>query len=189
MSISILSFKTVCVPLILMVFLMTMGCTATPPKPEETIPVTSIPPATTSPAPAPTSDSGQSADNVQLSGNVYGLSTDPLRGIDIIVFSVSSPSQASAVDLTRMEIVFSATGSDPVTLTRGLRSTTGTFTAIRGGNTVTTLHPGDLVEISFPVKTVAGGSTVNIELRPQGRAVVPITRTVPAMISSTNVLE
>jgi hypothetical protein len=54
---------------------------------------------------------------------------------------------------------------------------------------VTTLYPGDLVEISFPVKTVAGGTSVTFELRPQGRAVVSITRTVPAMISSTNVLE
>ena len=189
MSISILSIKTVCVSFILILFLMTPGCTTTPTESEGTIPVTSIPPATASPSPAPASDPGQSADNVQLSGNVYGLSSDPLQGIDIITFSVSLLSQASAVDLTGMEIVFSATGSDPVTLTRGLRSTTGTFTATRGGNTVTTLHPGDLVEISFPVKTVAGGSSVTIELRPHGKSVVPITRTVPAMIFSTNVLE
>ncbi len=189
MSISTLSIKTVCVSFLLILFLVTLGCTTTPAESEGTITVTSIPPATASPAPAPTSDSGQSADNVQLSGNVYGLSSDPLQGVDIITFSVSLPSQASAVDLAGMEIVFSATGNAPVTITRGTRSTTGTFTATRGGNTVTTLHPGDLVEISFPVKTVAGGSTVNIELRPQGRAVVPITRTVPAMISSTNVLE
>jgi len=189
MSLSTLSIKTVCVSFILILFLATLGCTATPPKSEGTIPVTSIPPATTSPAPAPTSDSGQSSDNVQLSGNVYGLSTDPLQGIDIITFSVSLPTQAPAIDLTGMEIVFTATGSTPVTLTRGTRSTTGTFTATRGGNTVTTLHPGDLVEISFPVKTVAGGTTITIELRPQGKAVVPITRAVPAMISSTNVLE
>ena len=189
MSISTLSIKTVYVSFVLMLFLVTLGCTATPPKSEGTIPVTSLPPATASPSPAPTSDAGQSADNVQLSGNVYGLSSDPLQGIDIITFSVSLPSQASAVDLAGMEIVFSATGNAPVTITRGTRSTTGTFTATRGGNTVTTLHPGDLVEISFPVKTVAGGTSVTIELRPQGKAVVPVTRTVPAMISSTNILE
>lgn len=189
MSISTLSIKTVCVSFILMLFLVTLGCTTTPAESEGTIPVTSLPPATASPAPVPTSDSGQSADNVQLSGNVYGLSTDPLRGIDIITFSVSLPTQASAIDLTGMEIIFSAMGSAPVTLTQGTRSSTSTFTATRGGNTVTTLLPGDLVEISFPVKTVAGGIPVNIELRPQDKAVVPITRTVPAMISSTNILE
>jgi len=189
MSISSLSIKTVCVSFVLMLFLVTPGCTTTPTESKGTIPVTSILPATASPTPAPTSDSEQSADNVQLSGNVYGLSSDPLQGIDIITFSVSLPSQAPAVDLTGMEIVFSAPGSAPVTLMRGTRSTTGTFTAIKGGNTVTTLHPGDLVEISFPVKTVAGGTTITIELRPQGKAVVPITRAVPAMISSTNVLE
>ena len=150
MSRSKLSLKTVCITLVMMLFLMTLGCTSTPPESEGIIPVTSLPSATASQSPAPTSDSGQSADNVQLSGNVYGLSTDPLRGIDIITFSVSLPSQASAIDLTGMEIVFSATGSAPVTLARGTRSTTGTFTATRGGNTVTTLHPGDLVEISFP---------------------------------------
>jgi len=189
MSISTLSVKTVCVSLVLMLFLATVGCTATPTKSEGTIPVTSLLPATVSPTPAPTSDSGQSADNVQLSGNVYGMSTDPLQGIDIITFSVSLPSQASAVDLTGMEIIFSAMGSAPVTLTQGTRSSTSTFIATRGGNAVTTLLPGDLVEISFPVKTVAGGATVHIELRPQDKAVVPITRTVPAMISSTNILE
>jgi len=184
-----LSLKTVVVPLVLILVLMTLGCTSTPPKSEGTMPVTSLPPATASPTPAPTSNHGLSARNVQLSGNVYGLSTDPLRGIDIITFSVSLPSQASAVDLAGMAIVFSTPGSAPVTLIQGARSSTGIFTATRGGNTVTTLHPGDLVEISFPVKTVAGGTSVTIELRPQGKAVVPITRTVPAMISSTNVLE
>jgi archaellin len=189
MSLSALSIKTVCISLVLMLFIVTPGCTATPPKSEETMPVTSIPTATASPSPAPTSDSAQSADNVQLSGNVYGMSTDPLRGIDQITFSVSLPTQASAIDLTGMEIVFSATGSAPVTLTQGMRSSTGIFTATRGGNYVTMLHPGDLVEISFPVKTVAGGTTVTIELRPQGKAAVPITRAVPAMISSTNILE
>lgn len=189
MSKSKFALKTVCIPLVLMLFLMTMGCTSTPPKSEGTIPVTSLLPATASPTPSPSSDSDLSAGNIQLSGNVYGLSTDPLRGIDIITFSVSLPSQASAVDLTGMEIVFSAPGNAPVSLTQGTRSSTGIFTATMGGNTVTTLHPGDLVEISFPVKTVAGGTSVTIELKPQGRAAVPITRTVPAMISSTNVLE
>ena len=125
MSRSTLSIKTVYVSLVLMLFLVTLGCTATPPKSEGTIPVTSLPPATASPVPAPTSNSGQSAGNVQLSGNVYGMSSDPLRGVDIITFSVSLPSRASPVDLSGMEIVFSAPGSAPVTLMRGTRSTRG----------------------------------------------------------------
>ena len=116
------------------------------------------------------------------------MSSDPLKGIDTITFSIGLPAHASAVDLTRMEIVFSTQGSAPVTLTRGTRDSTSVFTTTIGGNAVTALHPGDEVDISFRVKPISGGRSVNIEVRPLGGATLPLSRTVPAMISSMNVL-
>jgi len=188
MSGSIISFKTVCVSLVLVSCIMTLGCTMTPRGSEGTIPVTSLPVATTSSIPVPTPQPTQSTGNIQLTGNVYALSSDPLRGIDTITFSIGLPAHASAVDLTGMEIVFSAQDSAPVTLLRGTRDSTSIFTTTTGGNAVTALLPGDEVDISFRVKPVPGGATVNIEVRPPGGAALPISRTVPAMILSMNVL-
>jgi archaellin len=104
------------------------------------------------------------------------------------MFSLGVPSQASAVDLTRMEIIFSTPGSAPVTFTQGTREATGIFTTTMGGNAITVLHHGDEVDISFRVKPVSGGTSVNIEVRPPGGAALPVSRTVPLSVSSTNVL-
>jgi len=104
-------------------------------------------------------------------------------------FSIGLPSQASAIDLTRMEIVFSATGTAPVFLTHGTRDSTSTFTTTRGNNAVISLSPSDEVEITFRVTGVPAGTKVQIEVKPPAGAVLPISRTVPAMISSLNILD
>ena len=186
MSGSILSIKTVCVSLVLVSCVVIMGCTMTPRGSEGTKPVTSFPSTTASPVPALQTD--QSAGNIQLAGNVYGLSSDPLRGIDTFMFSIGLPANAPALDLTGMEIVYSAPGSAPVTLTRGTRESTGIFTTTTGGYTVNEIHADDEVDISFPVKPVIAGTGVTIEVRPRDSAVLTISRTVPAVISSMNVL-
>jgi hypothetical protein len=186
MSGSTLSLKTVCVSLLLVLCVVIMGCTMTPRGSEGTIPVTSLPSTTVSPLPALPSD--QSARTIQLAGNVYGLSSDPLRGIDTFTFSIGLPANAPALDLTGMEIVFSTPGSTPVTLTRGTRESTGIFTTTSGGYTVNEIHADDEVDISFLVKPVIAGTNVKIEVRPRDSAVLTISRTVPAIISSMNVL-
>jgi archaellin len=123
-----------------------------------------------------------------LTGNVYGLSSNPHAGIDTITFSIDLAPQAPAVDLTRLEIVFSTPVTDPVILTQGTRDSTSIFTTTEGNYAVTSIRPGDEVEITFRVKVVPAGTKVNIELRPSVGAVLPISRTVPAVISSMNVL-
>jgi hypothetical protein len=186
MSGSTLSLKTVCVSLLLVLCVVIMGCTMTPRGSEGTIPVTSVPSTTASPLPA--LPSGQFTGNIQLAGNVYGLSSDPLRGIDTFTFSIGLPANAPALDLTGMEIVYSTPGSAPVPLTRGTRESTSIFTTTTGGNTVTEIHADDEVDISFRVKPVIAGTSVNIEVRPRDSAVLTISRMVPAIISSMNVL-
>jgi hypothetical protein len=186
MSESILSMKTACVSLLLVLCVVIMGCTMTPRGSEGTIPVPSVPSTTASPVPA--LPSGQFTENIQLAGNVYGLSSDPLRGIDTFMFTIGLPANAPALSLTGMEIVYSAPGSPPVTLTRGTRESTSIFTTTSGGNAVNEIHADDEVDISFRVKPVIAGTSVNIEVRPRGTAVLTISRTVPAVISSMNIL-
>ena len=186
MSVSILSIKTVCISLILVSFVVVLGCITTPPRSEGTISVTTSPPVTVSPA--STIQSDQSAGNIQLAGNVYGLSSDPLLGIDTIMFTLGLPAHSSGVDLTGMVMVFTAEGSAPVTLTQGTRESASIFTTTTGGNAVTELLADEEVDISFKVKPVPGGNDVIIDVRPSDRAALIIPRIIPSVITSFNVL-
>ena len=188
MSGSTIPIKTVCISLVLVLCVMIMGCTMTPRGPEVTTPVTTLPSATATPVPDLTLPSDQFSRDIQLAGNVYGLSSDPSRGIDTFTFTIGLPANAPALDLTGMEIVFSATGEAPVTLLPGTRESASVFTTTSGGYAVTEIHSDDEVDISFRVKPVSGGTMVNIEVRPRDSAPLTISRTVSAVISSMNVL-
>ena len=177
---------TVCVFFIVVSLVLVPGCITTPRGSEGTTPGITIPPVTVSPA--ATLQSDIAAGDLQLAGNVYGLSSDPSQGIDTIMFTLGLPAHASGVDLTRMVIVFSAEGRAPVTLTQGTRESTSVFTTTMGGNTVTELHTDEEVDVSFRVKAVPGGTSLNIDIRPPDRAALIISRIVPLVISSWNVL-
>jgi len=195
MSTSTLFIKTFCVSLVLVSLVIIVGCTTTPSGSIGTIPETSLPStmvsplSSVSPAPVLTANPEHSAANITLTGNVYGLSTYPVTGIDTITFSIGLAPQSSAVDLTRLEIVFSTPVAAPVILTQGTRESTSTFTTTMGNYAVTSISPGDEVEITFRVTGVPAGTNVNIEVRPPVGAALPISRTVPAVISSMIVLQ
>jgi hypothetical protein len=178
--------KTFCVFFIVVSLVLVPGCITTPRGSEGTKPVITLPPATTSPA--ATLQPDISAGDLQLAGNVYGLSSDPSQGIDTIMFTLGLPAHASGVELTRIVIVFSAEGSEPVTLTQGTQESSRVFTTTMGGNAVTELRADEEVDISFRVKAVPGGTSLNIDVRPPDRAALIISRTVPLVISSLNVL-
>jgi len=186
MSKPTVSTKTVCVFFIMVSFVLALGCITTPRGSEGTTPGITIPPVTVSPA--ATLQSDIAAGDLQLAGNVYGLSSDPSQGIDTIRFTLGLPAHASGVDLTRMVIVFSAEGREPVTLTQGTRESTSIFSTTMGGNAVTEFHADEEVDISFRVKAVPGGTGLNIDVRPPDRAALIISRIVPLVISSLNVL-
>jgi archaellin len=191
MSASTLCIKTFCVSLALVLLVIISGCTTAPSGSNGTIPVTSLPLTTVSqsPVPSPTSNPVPSGADIQLRSNVYGLSSNPQAGLDTIYFSIGLPSQVPAVNLTSMVVVFTATGTAPVILTRSSKDSTSTFTTTQGNNLVTSLGSGDEVEITFRVKGVPAGSKVQIEVKPSSGAVLPISGTVPAMISSLNILD
>lgn len=187
MSRSSFIIATICASLAMVSLIMVSGCTTTPTGPGGTIPVTASPTPIISPVPFPTLNPDQPA-NIQLKGNVYGLSSNPLTGIDTIFFTIKPISQSAPIDLTRMDIVFSTTDTAPVVLTRSTSDTTRTFTTTIGNNDVTSVSPGDEVEITFRVKVVPGGTGVNIQVRPPVGTALTISRIVPAVISSTTVL-
>jgi hypothetical protein len=56
-----------------------------------------------------------------------------MTGIDTIIFTIGTTPHARAVDLSRMEIVFSTPDTAPVTLSRGTTDTTSTFTTTQSG--------------------------------------------------------
>ena len=152
---STLSLITCFISLLLVSFVVVPGCTSTSPGFDGTTPVTSEP-----------SERSQHLryllpyyhppETFSSAGNVYGLSSDPYRGIDTITFSIGLPAHASSVDMTTMEIVFSTPGSAPVTLTQGTRESAGIFTTTRGGNAVTKLLSDEEVDIAFRIKPVSG---------------------------------
>ncbi len=128
------------------------------------------------------------AADIRVTGTVYGLATAPEAGIDEIRFTMGLDSCSPALDLTKVQIVFSVPGTFPVTLTHGTRTSTGFFTTKTGTSRVTSLDPGEQVEITFFVAPVTAGATMNIDVKLPGGATVPIQKTAPARISATNVL-
>jgi archaellin len=155
-----------------------------------TVPVPAQTTGTVPPTPDETVCRGseQTAAGISLIGDVYGLASAPDAGIDEITFTVGLDPCSPALDLTTLQIVFSLPGSFPVTLTQGTRTSTGFFTTKIGTTKITSLNPGDQVEIAFFVAPVPASTRMNFELKPSGGATVPFTKTAPARISATNVL-
>lgn len=131
---------------------------------------------------------GLPASGIRMTGNVYGLASAPDAGIDEIRFTIGLDSCSPALDLAKMQIVFSTPGTFPVTLTQGTRTSTGFFTTKTGTARVTSLNPGDQVEIAFFVAPVPANTRMNIEVKPPSGAIMPLIKTAPARISTTNVL-
>jgi len=129
----------------------------------------------------------QSTANIQMIGNVYGLSSDGAN-ITNITFVIGLAPGASAIDLTKMKIVFSTPTTTPVILTQGTPANTTTFTTKIGTGAVTSMNPNDQVEIAFNVAGVGANTRMTMELRPSVGAALPFSKTAPATIANTSVL-
>jgi archaellin len=149
----------------------------------------------TTPLPATTTSVGtvctggeQPAADIRITGNIYGLASDPAAGLDKIRFTIGLDPCSPALDLTQMRIVFTTSGTFPQPLMYNTRISTSFFTAKSGTTKITSLKPGDQAEITFFVAPVPANTRMNIELKPSGGATVSIIKTAPARISATNVL-
>ena len=131
----------------------------------------------------------QSTANIQMIGNVYGLSNQRLQRYYEIKFSIGLAPGAPPIDLTKMKIVFSTPTTGPIILAQGATATGTVFTTkLNGATAVTSMSANDQVEINFTVVAVAANTKMNIELRPSVGAALPFSKTAPATISATNVL-
>jgi archaellin len=183
--------KIFSVSLALVVLVIIAGCITIPSGPDKTMPVTSLPTTTVtpSPVPSPTIYPVPSSADIQLRSNVYALSSNSQAGIDTIYFTIGLTSLAPEIDLTKMQVVVSTPGSAPINLVQGTQDSTTTFSTTSGNNAVTTLGPREEVQITFRVKPITAGSKVYIEVQPDTGAVLPISGTVPAPLSSVNILQ
>ncbi len=130
----------------------------------------------------------QSTANIQMIGTVYGLASVPASGIDQIQFSIGLAPGASAIDLTKMKIVFSTSSTAPVTLSQGTAASTSVFATKLGSDAVTSMNPNDQVQVSFNITAVPANTKMTLELRPSVGAALPFSKTAPATITATNVL-
>jgi archaellin len=158
-----------------------------------TIPVPGQPTGTM-PVPTPTSAgtvcnaTGLPASGIRMPGNVYGLASAPDAGIDEIRFTLSLDSCSPALDLTKVQIVFSTPGTFAVPLTHGTRTSTGFFTTKAGTARVTSLKHGEQVEIAFFVAPVPASTKIYLDMKLPSGATLSILKTTPSRISATNVL-
>jgi len=129
----------------------------------------------------------QSTANIQMIGNVYGLSTDN-TSITNVTFVVGLAPGASAIDVTMMKIVFSTPTTAPIILTQGANASATVFTTKIGATSVTSMNPTDQVEIAFSTAAVPANTRMTIELRPSVGAALPFSKTAPATIANTNIL-
>jgi flagellin FlaB len=129
----------------------------------------------------------QSTANIQMIGNVYGLSTNNAT-LTNITFVIGLAPGAPAMDLTKMKIVFSTPATTPIILTQNTTASTSAFTTKIGTTAVTSINANDQVEIYFSVAGVEANTKMTIELRPSVGAALPFTKTAPATITATNVL-
>jgi flagellin FlaB len=129
----------------------------------------------------------QSTANIQMIGGAYGLSEDNAT-ISNVTFVIGLAPGASAIDLTKMKIVFSTPTTTPVILVQGSAADTGNFTTKIGTSSVTAMNPNDQVEIKFAVVPVPANTRMTMELRPSVGAALPFSKTAPATITKTVVL-
>ena len=133
----------------------------------------------------------QATSNVQMIGQVYGLSTSGTT-INQIQFTIGLAPGSPTLDLSLMKIVFSTATASPVTYIYNAAETpAGTnFAAMRDGTTQTaSLAAQQQVRIAFMVSPVVPKNTVmNFEIRPSVGAALPFSKTTPPAITATNVL-
>jgi flagellin FlaB len=135
----------------------------------------------------------QSTTNVQLIGNVYGLSSDTTEGIDQIRFSLGLVPGTSSIDLEKMNIVVSTPASAPkiFSWTNASSSTKDTnFIALKNGigTSQPTMSSGDQVEIQLNMTAVPRDTKINFEIRPGVGASYPFSKTTPSMITTNNLI-
>ena len=136
----------------------------------------------------------QATSNIQMVGNVYGLSSAPTSGINKIQFSIGLTPGAPAADLTRMTVMFSNDIASPVTYEYGGATADAShFSAVQSGTTtaVPAMVQTQQVTITIPLQgtgMLKANERYNLEIRPIQGSSYTFSRTTGPMIQTTNIL-
>lgn len=135
----------------------------------------------------------QSTTNVQLVGNVYGISSNTTDGIDQIRFTIGLVPGTQYVNLEKMTVVISTPTVTPkiLTWTNESSSTKDTnFIALKNGigTSQSTMTPSDQVEMQLNLTAVPRDTKINFEIRPGVGASYPFSKTTPSVISANNLI-
>lgn len=135
----------------------------------------------------------QSTTNVQLIGNVYGLSSNTTEGIDQIRFTIGLVPGTPYINLEKMNIVISTPTYGPKILawTNQSSSTEDTnFIALKNGVGASqpAMTPGDQTEIQLNITAVPKDTKITIEIRPGPGATYAFSKTTPPIISPNNLI-
>lgn len=135
----------------------------------------------------------QSTTNVQLVGNVYGLSSNTTEGIDQIRLTIGLVPGTPYINLEKMTIIVSTPTFGPKILawTNQSSSTKDTnFVALKNGvgTSQSTMTSGDQTEIQFNITAVPRDTKINIEIRPGLGATYAFSKTTPSIIAPNNLI-
>jgi flagellin FlaB len=136
----------------------------------------------------------QSTTNVQLIGNVYGL-TGGNTTINTIKFSINLAPGSPAVDLRGLNIIYAKQDATVLKIIQHANSSSqeASFdyytSKINGqGDNVNSLDGTRQVEITFMVDPIEASEKINIEIRPGVGAALPFSKTAPASLTNISVL-
>ena len=132
----------------------------------------------------------QATSNIQMMGQVYGLSSSG-TAINQIQFSIGLAPGSPTLDLSLMKIVFSTPTTTPQILSYSATAPTTAlfFPTLPPATTAqSTLSAQQQVQINFMVTPVPKNVVMNMEIRPSVGAALPFSKTTPPAITATNVL-
>lgn len=136
----------------------------------------------------------QATSNIQVTGQVYGISSASSNAIDTIQFTISLAPGAPPMDMTHLSVLFSSDVVSPITYTYGgITADSSHFSATNAktGAESTALTSGDQVLIAFVLdepNRLTASQKFNLEVRPALGSSFAISRTVGAMVFSTNIM-
>jgi archaeal flagellin FlaB len=135
----------------------------------------------------------QATSNIQMVGNIYGISTDS-SGISSIIFAIGLTPGAPVADLTKMTVMYSSDTVIPIIYTYGGATADAShFSAVQAGTTTAApaISPDEQIAIQINLATasqLAANKRWNLEVRPDKGAVYSLSRITGAKIFTTNVL-
>lgn len=134
----------------------------------------------------------QTSTNIQITGNVYGIASNVDSGIDEIRFTINLAPGAPSINLEKLAVVFFTPSFGPETLTWISGNTpirdSRYIARIDGTTSTRILSSHNQVEIILYVTPVTADVPMNLEIRPEVGAVLPLSRDTPQIISTTNIL-